>query len=84
MNTLTLKVPEILNTQLNSYAEKKGLNKSEIVRLALIEYLSKDHSNSTNSFLSLSKDLAGSVNGPSDLSTNKAYLKDYGKRKRKK
>ena len=79
MNTLTLKVPEILNTQLNRYAEKKGLNKSEIVRLALIEYLSKEDSNSKNSVLSLSKDLAGSVNGPSDLSTNKAYLEDYGK-----
>ncbi|MBN1471549.1 MAG: hypothetical protein JW925_07200 [Syntrophaceae bacterium] len=79
MNTLTLKVPEILNTQLNLYAEKKGLNKSEIVRLALIEYFSKEDSNSMNSFLNLSEDFAGSVSGPSDLSTNKSYLEDYGK-----
>lgn len=79
MTTLTLKVPDVLNNKLNNYAEEKGLNKSEIVRLALMEYLSKGDSHSTTSFLSLSADLAGSVNGPSDLSINTSYLEDYGK-----
>ena len=79
MNTLTLKVPDVLNNKLNLYAEKKGINKSEIVRLALTEYLSKDHLNSMNSFLKLSEDIVGSINGPSDLSINKSHLEDYGK-----
>lgn len=79
MNTLTLKVPDILNTQLKSYAKKKGLNKSEIVRLALVEYFLKDDTCSINSFLDLSQDLAGSIKGPSDFSKNKKYLEGYGK-----
>ena len=79
MSTLTLKVPEILNNQLSSYAKEKGLNKSEIVRLALMEYFSKDQLDASNSFLSLSKDLAGTVDGPSDLSINQSHLENYGK-----
>ncbi len=78
MNTLTLKVPELLNIQLNSYAKKKGLSKSEIVRIALLEYFARDHTRFEGSFLDLSEDLAGSIEAPSDLSSNKDYLKGYG------
>ena len=79
MKTLTLKLPEILEARLNAIARKKGLSKSEIVRLALIGYLSHEDSNKAKSFLDLSRDLAGSIEGPSDLSTNKAHYEGYGK-----
>jgi len=78
MDTLTLKVPELLNTQLSSYARKKGLSKSEIVRIALLEYLSKDDTRFKGSFLDLCEDLAGSIEAPSDISANKEYLAGYG------
>jgi predicted transcriptional regulator len=78
MSTLTLKVPDILNTQLNSHAKKKGLSKSEIVRIALSEYFSRDNIALEGSILDLSEDLAGSVEAPSDISINKNYLKGYG------
>ena len=79
MDTLTLKVPEILKTRLNSYASKKGISKSEIVRSALLEYFSKDDKKKTGSFIDFSEDLAGKIEGPLDLSTNKKYFDGYGK-----
>ena len=78
MNTLTLKVPELLNARLDTYAKKKGMTKSEIVRIALSEYFSKDDTQFEGSFLDMSKDLAGSVEAPEDLSENKQYFEGYG------
>ena len=78
MKTLTLKLPEILEARLNTFASKERQSRSEIVRRALIEYFSRDASNS-GSFLDFSRDLVGSIEGPSDLSTNKAHMEGYGK-----
>jgi len=79
MKTLTLKLPEVLETQLDAFANKNGLSKSEIVRRALSYYLSNNDHVNTGSFLDLSRDLAGSIEAPSDLSTNKEHLDGYGK-----
>lgn len=79
MDTITLKVPKLLNKQLNDFAKSKGLNKSEIVRLALSQFLSSDNTIFKNSFMNLSEDLAGSVSGHADLSANPSYLEGYGK-----
>lgn len=79
MDTLTLKVPEIIKKKLNSFAKRKGLSRSEIIRSALLEYFSRDEFDKEGTFLDLSKDLAGSLEGPTDLSTNKKYLDGYGK-----
>ena len=79
MKTLTLKIPEVLETQVDDFANRNGLSKSEIGRSALSYYLANnDHAN-TGSFLNLSRDLAGSIEAPSDLSTNKEHLDGYGK-----
>ncbi|MDZ7721329.1 MAG: CopG family transcriptional regulator [candidate division KSB1 bacterium] len=78
MNTLTFKVPDGLKAQLNSYAKNKGMSKSEIVRIALLEYFSKDDPRFEGSFLDFTKDLAGSVEAPRNLSGNKEYLQGYG------
>jgi len=79
MDTLTLKVPEILKTRLNSYASKKGISKSEIVRSALLEYFSKENKKHKGSFIDFSEDLVGKIEGPLDISTNKRYFDGYGK-----
>lgn len=79
MDTLTLKVPRFFKEQLNAFAKKKGLNRSEIIRNALTEYFSQDGSDKQGSFYDLSQDIAGSINGPSDLSLNKCHLDGYGR-----
>ena len=78
MDILTLKVPEMIKTQLNSLAKKRGLSKSDIVRRALVEYFSKDNVALSGSFLDLAEDLAGTIKASSDLSTCKANLEGYG------
>lgn len=78
MDTLTLKVPDVIKSQLNSAAKKQGLSKSDIVRRALVEYFSKDHVTVSGSFLDLAVDLAGTIEASSDLSTSKAHLEGYG------
>lgn len=79
MKTLTLKLPEILEARLSTFAREKRLSRSEVVRRALMEYFSGNGMESSGSFLDLAKDLAGSIDGPPDLSTNKAHLDRYGK-----
>jgi predicted transcriptional regulator len=78
MNTLTLKVPEGIKEKLTTYSKKKGISRSEIVRNALLDYFDKDDLGREGSFLDLAKDLAGSVNGRPDLSSNKESFRGYG------
>ena len=79
MKTLTLKIPEILEARLKILARKNGLTRSEIVRRALMEYFSSEKESNSDSILHLSQDLAGSIEGTPDLSTNKTLLEGYGK-----
>ena len=78
MKTLTLKLPEILELKLNGIAHKSGLSRSEIVRNALTEYSSREDLNNSGSFLDLARDLAGSIEGPSDLASNKSHMEGFG------
>jgi len=79
MDTVTLKVPDVIKEKLNMVAKRKGLSRSEVVRSALLEYFSHDDLDKEGTFFDLATDLAGSLDGPSDLSTNKDYLDEYGK-----
>ena len=78
MDILTLKIPEAINEKLKTYSRRKGLSKSEIVRSALLEYFDKDEFKRQGTFYDLAKDLAGSVEDSSDLSSNKEHLNGYG------
>lgn len=78
MYTLTLKIPEIIKEKLKTYSKSKGLSKSEIVRNALIDYFDKDDFKKQGTFYNMAEDLAGSIEGPSNLSVNKDYLSKYG------
>jgi len=79
MDTLTLKIPEVIIEKLKTYSKRKGLSRSEIVRNALIDYFDKDDLEKQGTFYDLAQDLAGSVHEPSDLSINKKHLAEYGR-----
>ncbi len=79
MKTLTLKLPEGLEARLTTFARQTGQSRSEIVRRAIAQYISGGNKAHPGSFLDLAKDLAGTIDGPPDLSTDKSHLDDYGK-----
>jgi predicted transcriptional regulator len=78
MNIISLKIPDTLKQKLDAFSRKRGLNQSEVVREALQAYLSREEVRREGSFFDLSSDLAGTVNGPDDLSTNKTYVDGFG------
>ena len=78
MKTLTVKVPEDLDLKLAAAAAKRGESKSDLIRTALESIVNANEAIIPNSCLELAKDIVGSVEGPSDLSRNKKYLKGYG------
>lgn len=79
MKTLVLKLPQILEAQLEIFARKQGLSRSEIIRRALLDYFSNNDGSKAASFLDLARDLVGSIDGTPDLSTNKVHFEGYGK-----
>lgn len=76
--TITLKLSDIDLNKLNSLAEQRGTTKSNIVREALVEYLSETDVKSKKSFADLASDLTGIIDKPKDLSVNEKYLSSYG------
>ncbi len=78
MRTLSIKVPETLYGDLTALAEHKRVSKSALVRDALAELFRRQRAPGRDSALALLEDLAGSINGPEDLSFNKAHLEDLG------
>jgi predicted transcriptional regulator len=79
MKTVSLKMPEALDAQLEKLARRTGRSKSLVVRMALAEFLPRHARPSKKSFLARALDLAGSVRGPADLSTNARRLEGYGR-----
>ena len=79
MKTLSIKLPESLLERLDSTAAKKGESRSALLREAIEIIINEENKSQTESCLDLAKDLAGSLNGPEDLSFNKDRMADYGK-----
>ena len=79
MKTLTVKVPEELDTRLVALAAERGESKSAVIRTALEQIVENNGVSGANSCWSLARDIAGSVEGPEDLSHNKLYIKGYGR-----
>lgn len=78
MSTISLKIPEALDAQLDAAAQRLGESKSFVVREAIGKYLCSVPKKKA-SFLELAGDAIGSVEGPGDLSTNKKYMRGFGK-----
>jgi len=79
MKTVSLKMPDALDSQLEEVARRTGRSKSLVVRMALSEFLPRGSRPSRRSFLSQAADLAGSVRAAPDLSTNRRRLEGYGR-----
>ena len=79
MKTLSLKVPDELDHEIEELARRKGWTKSRLIRRAITEYAPRGGRVSRGSFLARAKDLIGSVSGPPDLSSNPAHLKGFGR-----
>jgi predicted transcriptional regulator len=78
MKTLTVKIPEDMDLKLAAVAKKIGESKSNLIRSAIEHIITSSSAITANSCLDLAKDLAGSVEGPTDLSHNKNHFAGYG------
>ena len=76
MTTVSFKLPELLLREVEQEAATRGVPKSAVIRDSLERTLRKGRKVQKRvSCLDLVRDLAGHFEGPSDLSTNKKYLK---------
>jgi len=78
MTTITCKIPENLDAQLESLARSQRVSKSTIFREALELHLKRRRKVSTPRAFDLVKSLCGALHGPSDLSTNPRHLEGLG------
>ena len=81
MKTLTIKISPQLEQEIVRASEREHLSKSELVRRALVAYISQRNAGvPTLSALEQAGDLVGCFSGgPSDLSSNPRYLDDFGR-----
>ena len=69
----------VRDRQTERVAKQRGQSKSEVVRMALEQFLDgRPVGKQTRSALELAGDLVGSVEGPGDLSTNPKYMEGFG------
>lgn len=79
MRAITVKLPESLAARLRATVRKRGSTRSAVVREALEAHLDQIVMRHGRSGLDVVRDLAGSVSGPPDLSTNRRHLRGYGR-----
>jgi predicted DNA-binding protein len=80
MTTITCKIPDELNAQLEAEASRKLLPKSALVREALERSFKHRRMASQQTAFDRVKDLCGIIkDGPKDISTNPKYMNDFGK-----
>jgi len=77
METISLKLPPLLQSRLDAEARRRQVSKSKLVRDCLDQMLVQKISAVTCH--DLAADLAGSLRGPRDLATNPKYLKRFGR-----
>jgi hypothetical protein len=78
VKTITCKLPEKLDAELEAAARAEGLKKSDIVREALEDRIARNRGRKAPRAYDLVKDLSGSVRGPVDLLTNPKYMENFG------
>ncbi len=79
MITITCKIPETLDAELETIAEKQGVSKSEFVRQAIKRNIGRQKAQAKLSAYDLMKDACGSLKGtPRDLATSPRHMKGFG------
>jgi predicted DNA-binding protein len=74
METVSFKLPAELRARLAQEAKRRQVRQSTIIRESLEQALARNGKDVTCA--DLAADLIGSVEGPRDLSTNSAYLRE--------
>jgi len=78
MTTLTCKIPERLDAELEAAARQLRVSKSKIIREALEQRLKRSRKAATLTAYDLAKSVCGTLHGPSDLATNPRYMEGFG------
>lgn len=78
MTTLTCKIPETLNAELEALARSRRVSKSAILREALEDKTRRTSRAAKPSAYEVAKHLCGRLRGPKDLSTNPKHMKGFG------
>jgi len=83
MAAISLKLTETLDAQLTEEAHRRRMSKSELVRRALTAFLESSEQGMEGSAPQSAADLLANLvgcceGGPADLSSNPAYLSDFG------
>lgn len=81
MNTLTIKISDELQTQIEEASRRTHLTKSELVRRALTAYMARKVVDGRGaSALEQAGDLVGCFKGgPKDLASNPKHMESFGK-----
>ena len=75
MRPISIKLPKSLEALLEELARARGISRSAVVREALQAYAASPISGSVTE---LAGELAGSLDGPRDLSTSAKHLRGFG------
>jgi len=80
VTTITCKIPEKLNAELEAIAQKRGISRSEFVREAIERDLERQKNQVKPSAWDVMREACGILKGgPRDLATNPTHLKDFGR-----
>ena len=78
MTTISLKVPDTLDSRLSEEAQRRRTSKSAVVRECVEKVLLAPRKERAASCLDFAGDLAGCLKGPRDITANPKYLEDFG------
>ncbi len=82
MPTVTIKLSAAEHAKLKATAARRRTSKSAVLREAFAQQSAAGRGSATGTLWDKIGHLAGSINGPGDLSTNPRYMESYGKSRR--
>jgi hypothetical protein len=78
MRTVTCKLSEKLDAELEAAAREEGVSKSQVLRNALANQIGRSRGKKKLRAYDLVEDLSGSVRGPAALLSNPKYMDNFG------
>lgn len=78
MTSISLKLPDTLDSRLTEEAQRRRTSKSAVVRECVEKVLFAPREDRAVSCLDLGGELAGCHKGPRDIATNPKYLEGFG------